>query len=58
MQTNRGEDGHYADCLKSKAESPINGSLAFLLEKVGDKCRYACKLNLLNLEGSALLQPN
>ena len=35
MRTHPGEDGHYADCLKSKAESPINGGLAFLLEEKG-----------------------
>jgi hypothetical protein len=33
MQTNRGEDAHYADCLKSKAELSINGSLAFFYWK-------------------------
>ena len=30
MRTHQGEDGHNADCLKSKTESPINGGVAYL----------------------------
>jgi len=31
MQTHRGEDEHYAMCLKLKAELPLKDGLAFLL---------------------------
>jgi hypothetical protein len=53
-----GEGWGNADCLKSKAELPINGGLAFLLEEGGDNCRYVRKFVLINLGSSALLQPN
>lgn len=35
MQTHRRQDGHNAVCLKSKAELPFNGGLAFILGKGG-----------------------
>lgn len=47
-------------CLNLKAELPLNGDLAFLLEKRkgGDNCQYVRKFVLINLGSIVLLQPN
>ena len=58
MRTHRGGDGQNAFCLKIKAELPLNGDLAFLLEEGGDNCRHVRKFVLINLGSSALIQPN